>query len=90
MPDGFEIKLPSEEEQSLEHFEAKNAREFVNDVKCRFIQVNQRDKYDNFLNVLKDYKTQRFDHLWPLFFYYIVKWIFILKNEMDSINFCCL
>jgi len=62
MPDGFEIKLPSEEEQSLEHFDAKNAKEFVNDVKCRFIQVNQRDKYGNFLNVLKDYKTQRFDH----------------------------
>jgi len=30
MPDGYEIKLPTEEEQSLEHCEAKNAKEFVN------------------------------------------------------------
>ncbi|RHN44385.1 putative transcription regulator Others family [Medicago truncatula] len=61
MPDGFKIKLPKEEEESLEHSEEKNAKEFVNDVKCRFIQVNQRDKCDNFLNVLNDYKTQRID-----------------------------
>jgi len=63
LPDGYEIKLPLEEEKPLEHFVAKNAKEFSNDVKCRFIQVNQRDKYENFLNVLKDYMTQRFDHL---------------------------
>jgi len=63
MPEGFEIKLPSEEEESPEHCETRKAKDFVNEVKCRFVQVNQRDKYDNFLNVLNDYKTQRFDHV---------------------------
>jgi len=47
----------------LEHCEAKKAKEFVNEVKRRFIQDNRRDKYDDFLKVLEDYKTQRFDHL---------------------------
>jgi len=69
MPDGFEIKLPSEEEESLEHYEARKAKDFVDEVNRRFIQVNHRDKYDNFLNVLKDYKTQRLDHFLPLFFF---------------------
>jgi len=72
LPDGYEIKLPSEEEQSQEHCEAKNAKDFVNKVKRRFIQVNDKDKYDNFLNVLKDYKTQRFDHFFTSILFYIV------------------
>jgi len=57
MPDEYEIKLPLEEEQSLEHCEAKNAKEFINEVKRRFIQDNRRDKNDDILRVLKDYKT---------------------------------
>ena len=38
MPDEYEIKLPLEEEQSLEHCEAKNAKEFINEVKRRIYQ----------------------------------------------------
>jgi len=60
------------EGRSVEYCDTKKAREFVNDVKCRFIQVNQRDKYYDFLKVLVDYKKQRFDHVWQLFFFIVM------------------
>jgi len=48
---------------NLEHCEVKKAKEFVNAAKHRFIQDNRKDKYDDFLKVLVDYKKQRFDHV---------------------------
>jgi len=57
---------------NLEHCEVKKAKEFVNAVKHRFIQDNRKDKYDDFLKVLVDYKKQRFDHVWPLFFFIVM------------------
>jgi len=44
----------------MEQCEAKSALEFVNEVKCRFIQDNTRDKYYHFLKVLKDCMTLYF------------------------------
>lgn len=55
------------EGHSRKHCEVKKAKEFLNEVKHRFLQDNRRDKYDDFLKVLKDYKTKRFDHVLPLF-----------------------
>jgi len=53
----------------MEQCEAKSALEFVNEVKCRFIQDNTRDKYYHFLQVLKDCMTQVLSCVTTIFFF---------------------